>query len=112
MAGRVISAGRGRSKRTLVVRKAGQQTVLIVDDHPLIREGVKLLLEQLRGWQVIGDVATAREALALVSAQKPDVVVLDLALPGMDGVIATREIRRRSAETRVLILSAHDELAE
>ena len=81
--------------------------ILIVDDHPLIRAALRSLLDCRAPWEVVGEVATAREALALVSSESPDLVLMDVALPGMDGVIATREILRRAPRTRVLILSAH-----
>jgi RNA polymerase sigma factor (sigma-70 family) len=86
--------------------------ILIVDDHPLIRAGIRSLLGRVPHWTIVGEAATAREALVLLDAREPDAVVLDIALPGMDGVIATREIRRRAPATRVLILTAHGELAD
>jgi DNA-binding NarL/FixJ family response regulator len=93
-------------------RAPGPWRILIVDDHPLIRTAVRSLLAKTAAWQVVGEAATAREALAQVSSRQPDVVLMDLALPGMDGVIATREIGRRSPATRVLILTAYTQVRD
>jgi DNA-binding NarL/FixJ family response regulator len=98
---------RGRTTERTVEDRASPRKILIVDDHPLIRDALKALLGRLPGWQVIGQVSTAREALVLVTAQTPDVVLMDIGLPGMDGVIATREVLRRSPTTRVLVLTTY-----
>jgi RNA polymerase sigma factor (sigma-70 family) len=86
--------------------------LLIVDDHALVRAGIKQLLATATDWRIVGETGRAREALALVDAERPDVVLMDVALPGMDGVVATREIRRRSPSTRVLILTVHDQIQD
>jgi DNA-binding NarL/FixJ family response regulator len=86
--------------------------VLIVDDHPLLRAGVRSILGSLPGCEVIGEAGTAREALAIVDAERPDSVVMDIALPGMDGVIATREIKRRAPDTLILIFSVHHQISD
>jgi DNA-binding NarL/FixJ family response regulator len=86
--------------------------VLLVDDHPLFRTGVRQLLENVPEFDVIGEAGKAREAFALMDSEQPDVVIMDVALPGMDGVIATREIRRRSPRARVLILTVHDQISD
>jgi len=83
--------------------------ILVVDDHALFRIGVRHILATAPECRIVGEAITARAALALVDAERPDVVLLDIALPGMDGVVATREIRRRAPATRILIMSAHDQ---
>jgi DNA-binding NarL/FixJ family response regulator len=86
---------------------AAQRTVLVIDDHPVIRDALNVLIGRLPNWRLVAEASRARDGLGLVSSMVPDVVVMDLALPGMDGVIATREVLRRSPNTKVLILTAH-----
>jgi RNA polymerase sigma factor (sigma-70 family) len=83
--------------------------VVIVDDHMVFRLGLRCLLGTLGEFHLIGEACTAREGLALIDAERPEIVIMDVALPGMDGVIATREIKRRAPDTRVLVLSVHDQ---
>jgi DNA-binding NarL/FixJ family response regulator len=86
--------------------------ILTVDDHALFRAGIRLALSSEPGWRIVGEAGSAREALVLIDSQQPDVVLLDIALPGMDGVVATREIKRRVPTARVLILSLHDQIRD
>ena len=86
--------------------------VLLVDDHPLLRAGIRQILTATSEFLVVGEAGRARDAFVLIDAEEPDVVLMDVALPGMDGVIATREIRRRAARTRVLILTVHDQITD
>ncbi len=79
--------------------------VLLVDDHTLLREGLRALLENYGDIEVAGDVQNGEEALAQVGALGPDVVLMDIAMPGMTGLEATRKIRERFPEMRVLILT-------
>lgn len=79
--------------------------ILIVDDHALIREGLRTLLESQEGLHVVGDARTAAEALALARRLRPDVVVLDVRLPDRDGVEICGEIRDLSPDTRILMCS-------
>ena len=87
-----------------------QRKIVVVDDHPLIRDALKVMISCLPRWRFVGEASTARDALVLVSAQMPDVVLMDIAMPGMDGIIATREILRRSPLTRVLVLTGYVDL--
>jgi DNA-binding NarL/FixJ family response regulator len=84
--------------------------VILVDDHALFRMGVRQILAHAPGIEVIGEASTAREAFKLIDALRPELVLMDIALPGMDGVLATREIGRRAPTTRVLIVSAHEQV--
>jgi DNA-binding NarL/FixJ family response regulator len=83
--------------------------VLLVDDHAVVRLGLRTLLAAAPDVQVVGEAADGREALAQVEALRPDVVVMDLSMAGMDGAAATRELTRRGASARVLVLTMHEE---
>lgn len=86
-----------------------QRTVIVVDDHEVVRVGVVSLLGRCPGWQVVGEAATGAEALALVREKQPDLVLLDLRLPDMDGVTVCREIRQACAQTEIVVLTAFGE---
>ncbi|HEX7393802.1 MAG TPA: response regulator transcription factor [Anaerolineaceae bacterium] len=79
--------------------------ILIVDDHPLIREGLRAILETQPDMELVGEARDGNEAVARAQALKPDVILMDLALPHMDGVEATRQIIQNDPLVRVLILS-------
>ena len=81
--------------------------ILIADDHDLMRRGVKTLLQSHVGWEVCGEAKTGREAVDKAGKLKPDVVILDIGMPDLNGVEAARRIRKASAATEVLILSMH-----
>ncbi len=81
--------------------------ILIADDHGLVRKGLRALLDSKRGWRVCAEVANGREAVEKARKLKPDVAILDIGMPGLGGVEATRQIRKLSPGTEVLILSAH-----
>jgi len=85
-------------------------TVLLVDDHKLVRQGVRAFLETLPDIVVVGEAGSGEEAVALLGEQVPDVVLMDLIMPGgMDGVEATRLIRRASPHTQVIVLTSYHE---
>ena len=83
--------------------------ILLVDDHEVVRLGLKALLGRHPGFEVVGEAGTAEEALRKTVALRPDVVVMDIRLPGESGIQATREIIRQRPETRVIILTSYAE---
>lgn len=83
--------------------------VLVVDDHALHREGAREILGQHGDIDVVGDAASGEMALALVDSLEPDVVLMDLRLPGMNGIEATRLIRAHHPDVHVLMVSAYDD---
>ncbi|MGD1070515.1 MAG: response regulator transcription factor [Bryobacteraceae bacterium] len=84
-------------------------SVLLVDDHSLVRRGFRRMLEDESGIRVVGEASDGHEAVEAVGALQPDVVVMDFALPSMNGAVATRRIRELYPNTEVLILSMHAE---
>jgi DNA-binding NarL/FixJ family response regulator len=86
----------------------GKVRVALVDDHQLFREGLKALLTQQPDLTVVAEASDARQAYGMIEAIHPDVVVLDVGLPGVDGIAAARELRRRVPDGHVLILTMHD----
>jgi DNA-binding NarL/FixJ family response regulator len=85
--------------------------VLVADDHPLILQGLRRSLEACDDIDVVGEARTGTEVLPLVERRRPDVVVLDLHMPGMDGAACIAEIKRTSPEVKAIVLSASDERA-
>ena len=81
--------------------------ILIADDHGVVRQGVRAVLEGQAGWVVCGEASTGREAVAQAIALQPDVVVLDISMPELNGLEATRQIRR-AVSARILILTVHE----
>jgi DNA-binding NarL/FixJ family response regulator len=84
-------------------------SVVLVDDHAVIRQGIALLLNEEPDLEVVGEADSGSNALSLVGRLRPDVVVMDLTMPGMSGDEATREILSRAPDTRVIGLSMHSE---
>lgn len=82
-------------------------TVILADDHALVRAGIRSLLERLPGVTILAEAGDGREAHALVMARAPDVVVMDISMPGLNGLDATARIVREQPRTKVLILSMH-----
>jgi len=84
-------------------------TVLLADDHTIVREGLRTLLEGEGDIRVVGQAATGREAVALARKLRPCVVVMDIAMPVLNGLEATRQILKANPDAKVLILSAHSD---
>jgi NarL family two-component system response regulator LiaR len=85
-------------------------TLLIVDDHNVVRLGLKAYFNTLKDIQVVGEAASGEEAVAFVTRQPPDVVLMDLIMPGMDGVEATQRLKKASPTTEVIVLTSyHDD---
>jgi DNA-binding NarL/FixJ family response regulator len=82
--------------------------ILIADDHAVVRAGLRTLLESREGWQVCGEASDGREAVEKANNLKPDVAVLDIGMPLLNGVDATRRIRTASPATEILILTMHE----
>ncbi|MBF5045529.1 response regulator transcription factor [Aggregicoccus sp. 17bor-14] len=83
--------------------------VLLVDDHPLVRQGIRSLLELTPDLQVVGEASDGAEALALIASLDPDVTLLDVRMPGMDGLAVLRSLRARDPGRRVLLLTTFDD---
>lgn len=82
--------------------------VLVVDDHVVIRRGVQNIVRAWPGWEICGEAGSGEEAIRLTAELKPDIVLMDISMPGMGGLEATRTISRCSSDTKVLLLTLHD----
>jgi DNA-binding NarL/FixJ family response regulator len=90
------------SGRTRTVR------ILLADDHELVRRGIRGLLRSRSGWRVIGEAANGREAVEKVNKLRPDVAIVDVSMPELDGLQVTRQIRDTSPNTEVVVLTMHE----
>jgi two-component system, NarL family, response regulator LiaR len=80
--------------------------VLIVDDHTIVRKGIRALLAEIGGIEVVGEAADGQEAIVQADRLHPDVILMDLAMPRMNGIEATRQIKARQPESRVLVMTS------
>jgi NarL family two-component system response regulator LiaR len=84
-------------------------SILIVDDHEVVRNGIRSYLETIKDFDVVGEAESGEQAVKMVSELIPDIVLLDLIMPGMDGVETTRQIKKISPRTQVVILTSYHE---
>lgn len=87
-----------------------KKTLMIVDDHPLFREGLKSIISRNSDLEIVGETGTGQEALRLAEKFKPDMVVMDITLPDINGIDLTRNIKELSPLTRILIVSVHSKI--
>jgi DNA-binding NarL/FixJ family response regulator len=83
--------------------------ILLADDHHIMRDGLRTLLERQGGFEVVAEAADGREAVRLAREHRPDVAIMDVAMPGLNGIEATRCIKENCETTAVIILSMHDD---
>jgi DNA-binding NarL/FixJ family response regulator len=83
--------------------------ILVVDDHDIVRQGVCALISAQPTWEICGEARNGREAVKLAGELKPDIVIMDLLMPDLNGLDAARQIRKLSPSTEILILSGHEE---
>lgn len=83
--------------------------IFLCDDHKLFREGVRKLLELEKDLRVVGEAGDGKEALRIIKNASPDVVLMDIGMPGMDGVVATRRIKKDNPEIKVVMLTVHQD---
>jgi DNA-binding NarL/FixJ family response regulator len=86
----------------------GTLRVLVADDHEVVRKGLRSIVEEQPGWELAGEASDGREAVDKARALRPDVAVVDVSMPGLNGLEATRQMLRHDAETKVLILTMHE----
>jgi DNA-binding NarL/FixJ family response regulator len=91
-----------------ITMATGTLKVLVADDHEVVRKGLRTILEEQPGWEVSGEASDGREAVDKVRALKPDVTVVDVGMPGLNGLEATRQMLKNDPETKVLILTMHE----
>jgi DNA-binding NarL/FixJ family response regulator len=82
--------------------------VLLADDHDVLRRGLRQIIEEQPGWEICGEAANGREAVKLAAERQPDVAVLDVSMPELNGLEATRQIRNVSPQTEILIFTMHE----
>jgi DNA-binding NarL/FixJ family response regulator len=83
--------------------------ILLVDDHKIVRDGIKAILERSTEFQVMGEAENGTEAVQICKEKRPDIILMDISLPGINGIEATTEILRHAPETRVIMLSMYDD---
>src|SRR5687768_7818812 len=84
-------------------------SVLLVDDHTIVRESLRALLQHEEDVEIVGEAENGREALTLAKQLEPDIVLMDLSMPGLNGIEATRQFKQQLKKIKVIVLSGHDE---
>lgn len=105
--GELADTHRVRSATRVLWREALVQMIVTVDDHAIVREGLKVLINSHAGMEVVGEAADGRTACARVREMRPDVVVMDVSMPELNGVQATREVRSQCPDVKVLALTRY-----
>ena len=82
--------------------------ILLADDHKVVRQGTRALLSTVPEWEIVGEADNGRDAVSLTSELKPDIVILDIGMPELNGLDATRQIKKKSPETEVLIFTGQE----
>ena len=82
--------------------------ILLADDHKVVRQGTRALLSTIPEWEIVGETDNGRDAVSLTAELKPDIVILDIAMPELNGLDATRQIKKNSPETEVLIFTGQE----
>ncbi|MCG8641489.1 MAG: response regulator transcription factor [Desulfobacterales bacterium] len=90
------------------MRKKKIITIVIADDHTIVREGLMRLLKEENGMSVVGEARDGREAVNQVLSLEPDVVIMDIAMPKLNGIEASRQVKQSDKKTKIIILSMHD----
>jgi DNA-binding NarL/FixJ family response regulator len=84
-------------------------TIVLADDHVLLRSGLKLLLEREPLFKVVGEASDGEEALKVLQEKKPDIIILDISMPNIDGIECIKEIKSRGIKTKIIVLTMHDD---
>jgi two-component system invasion response regulator UvrY len=98
-----------KAEKTKNIEKNENISVVVVDDHELVRTGLKRMLVDIPGISVVGDVDSGEDAVSLVRKVSPNVVLMDIRMPGMGGIEATRKILQVNPDTKVLIITAYED---
>ena len=93
------------------MRPMARLRILLADDHTVVRQGLRKVLEERADWEVVAEAGDGREAVRKAEELKPDVAIIDVAMPLLNGIETTRQIARKSSATRILVLSMHSDEA-
>lgn len=84
--------------------------VLVVDDHAVLRRGIQSIVRAWPGWEIAGEAGSGEDAVRLADTLKPDIILMDISMPGIGGLEATKAIRRQQPDAKVLLLTLHDSI--